>query len=410
MIVIVGAGLAGLSCALRLSEVGADFLLLEASSVPGGRVATEITSEGFVLDRGFQVLLDSYPTARRLLDMEALLPRRFDSGALLADGSRLTAVRNPLIHPEALGSALLSPFGLAEKGSMIPLILSALMAPDAGSGSRTVDEEIHRRSLDGEMKERFLGPFFSGVFLEEELGTELSVFRKDLRYFTTGRALLPSRGMGEIPRQLAARIPSGRIRYGARVTSLGRNPSGSHRMILQDGEEIICDKLVLATDERSSRTLLGLPEGRSWKSVSTLYFRGEDPLYDGALIVLPRRVHGASSPLLHFTDLTNVASEYAPSGSRLISATLLGIRGEEAEETARTGITAIFPDFVRWTLLKAVTLPAALPEQSPGYAARMPARRPLRDLWLAGDQVFRASIEDVLSGGLRTAEEILQTL
>jgi protoporphyrinogen oxidase len=410
MIVIVGAGLAGLSCALRLSEVGADFLLLEASSVPGGRVATEITSEGFVLDRGFQVLLDSYPTARRLLDMEALLPRRFDSGALLADGSRLTAVRNPLIHPEALGSALLSPFGLAEKGSMIPLILSALMAPDAGSGSRTVDEEIHRRSLDGEMKERFLGPFFSGVFLEEELGTELSVFRKDLRYFTTGRALLPSRGMGEIPRQLAARIPSGRIRYGARVTSLGRNLSGSHLMILQDGEEIICDKLVLATDERSSRTLLGLPEGRSWKSVSTLYFRGEDPLYDGALIVLPRRVHGASSPLLHFTDLTNVASEYAPLGSRLISATLLGIRGEEAEEMARAGITAIFPDFVRWTLLKAVTLPSALPEQSPGYAARMPARRPLRDLWLAGDQVFRASIEDVLSGGLRTAEEILQTL
>jgi len=410
MIVIVGAGLAGLSCALRLSEAGADFLLLEASSVPGGRVATEVTPEGFVLDRGFQVLLDSYPTARRLLDMEALQSRRFDSGALLADGSRLTAVRNPLIHPGALGSALLSPFGLAEKGSMIPLILSALIPSGSGMTEQTVEGEIRRRGLDGGMKERFLGPFFSGVFLEEELGTELSVFRKDLRYFTTGRALLPARGMGEIPRQLAARIPSGRIRYGARVTALGRNPSGSHRMILQDGEEIACDKLVLATDERSSRTLLGLPEGRSWKSVSTLYFRGEDPLYDGALIVLPRRIRGAASPLLHFTDLTNVAPEYAPSGSRLISATLLGIRDEEAEETARAGISAIFPDFTRWTLLKSVTLPVALPEQSPGYAARMPARRPFRDLWLAGDQVFRASIEDVLSGGLRTADEILQTL
>lgn len=410
MIVIVGAGLAGLSCALRLSEAGADFLLLEASSVPGGRVATEVTPEGFVLDRGFQVLLDSYPTARRLLDMEALQSRRFDSGALLADGSRLTAVRNPLIHPGALGSAFLSPFGLAEKGSMIPLILSALIPSGSGMMERTVEGEIRRRGLDGEMKERFLGPFFSGVFLEDELGTELSVFRKDLRYFTTGRALLPARGMGEIPRQLAARIPSGRIRYGARVTALGRNPSGSHRMILQEGEEIACDKLVLATDERSSRTLLGLPEGRSWKSVSTLYFRGEDPLYDGALIVLPRRVRGAASPLLHFTDLTNVAPEYAPSGSRLISATLLGIRDEEAEETARAGISAIFPDFARWTLLKSVTLPVALPEQSPGYAARMLARRPFRDLWLAGDQVFRASIEDVLSGGLRTADEILQTL
>ena len=273
-----------------------------------------------------------------------------------------------------------------------------------------MEGEIHRRGLDGGMRERLLGPFFSGVFLEDTLGTELSVFRKDLRYFTTGRALLPARGMGEIPRQLAAQIPSGRIRYGARVTAFGRNSSGSHRLVLQSGEEIACDKLVLATDERSSRTLLGLPEGRAWKSVTTLSFRGEDPLYDGALIVLPRRIRGAASPLLHFTDLTNVAPEYAPSGSRLISATLLGIRDEEAEETARAGISAIFPDFTRWTLLKSVTLPAALPEQSPGYAARMPARRPFRDLWLAGDQVFRASIEDVLSGGLRTADEILQTL
>ena len=61
MIVIVGAGLAGLVCAKCLAERGVqDFVVLEAQSAPGGRVRSCRTPEGFVLDRGFQVLLDFY--------------------------------------------------------------------------------------------------------------------------------------------------------------------------------------------------------------------------------------------------------------------------------------------------------------------------------------------------------------
>ena len=52
MVVIVGAGLAGLACATRLEEAGADRILLEASSKPGGRVATETTPGGYRLDTG----------------------------------------------------------------------------------------------------------------------------------------------------------------------------------------------------------------------------------------------------------------------------------------------------------------------------------------------------------------------
>jgi phytoene dehydrogenase-like protein len=41
-VIIVGAGLAGLSCARRLQTQGADYLLIEASDRVGGRVKTDV--------------------------------------------------------------------------------------------------------------------------------------------------------------------------------------------------------------------------------------------------------------------------------------------------------------------------------------------------------------------------------
>ena len=70
-VIVIGAGLAGLCCALRLQQGGRAVLLLEASDGPGGRVRTDRV-EGFLLDRGFQVLLTGYPEAQRTLDYGAL--------------------------------------------------------------------------------------------------------------------------------------------------------------------------------------------------------------------------------------------------------------------------------------------------------------------------------------------------
>jgi len=57
---IIGAGLAGLSAAVRLHEAGREILILEGSDGVGGRVRTDEV-DGFLLDRGFQVYLDAYP-------------------------------------------------------------------------------------------------------------------------------------------------------------------------------------------------------------------------------------------------------------------------------------------------------------------------------------------------------------
>ena len=63
-----GTGRAGLRPRTRRRGID-DYLLLEAESEPGGRVRSAVTADGFTLDRGFQVLLDSYPAVRRQLDI-----------------------------------------------------------------------------------------------------------------------------------------------------------------------------------------------------------------------------------------------------------------------------------------------------------------------------------------------------
>ena len=413
MIVIVGAGLAGLACATRLEQAGADWLLLESSKKPGGRVATEITSDGYLLDRGFQVLLDSYPTARELLNLQALKPGYFCSGALLAGEHGLEVLLNPLMHPEGiLGDLATQSFSLPQKLALGLYGAARLLAGANRDGEvgHTALEELRRHGLGGDILEGFLRPFFAGVFLDNDLGSDASVLRNDFRKFAFGRALLPAEGMGAIPRQLATRLPLSRQRYGSPVEELLRSGECVTGIRLASGETVSCDALILATEEPVSRRLLGLHAGRSWSQATTLYFTGVDPLYEGGYLVLPA---GRDRLVRHFADLTNVVPSYAPEGRKLLTATVLhGGNGIDAEliRRAEQEISAIFPGFVSWEFLKRVDVPEALPSQRPGFLADQPARRQGRNLWLAGDQVARASIDSALASGLRAADELLLTL
>ena len=114
-VVIIGAGLAGLSCAKRLSDDKHDVTLLEASDRVGGRVRTDIV-DGLKLDHGFQVLLTAYPACRELLDYDALRLRPFEPGALIRKRGQFTRLGDPWRRPGQTLSTALSPVGsMADK-------------------------------------------------------------------------------------------------------------------------------------------------------------------------------------------------------------------------------------------------------------------------------------------------------
>lgn len=70
-VVVVGAGLAGLSAARQMAIHGLDVRVIEAADDVGGRVRSDYV-DGFTLDRGFQLYNPAYPEAARVLDHDAL--------------------------------------------------------------------------------------------------------------------------------------------------------------------------------------------------------------------------------------------------------------------------------------------------------------------------------------------------
>ncbi|MDA8062216.1 MAG: FAD-dependent oxidoreductase, partial [Actinomycetota bacterium] len=111
-VVVVGAGLAGLAAARHLEDAGRSVVVLEASDGVGGRVRSDRV-DGFVLDRGFQVLLTAYPEARRMLDYGSLRLCRFEPGALVRHAGRFVEVADPLRVPAKALATARAPVGSA---------------------------------------------------------------------------------------------------------------------------------------------------------------------------------------------------------------------------------------------------------------------------------------------------------
>src|SRR6476646_2117972 len=101
-VVVVGAGLAGLRCARVLQDAGRDVVVLESADEVGGRIRTDRV-DGFLVDRGFQVLNPAYPAVRRWIDVDALGLQPFGAGVAAVTASGRVALGHPLRAPRLLG-------------------------------------------------------------------------------------------------------------------------------------------------------------------------------------------------------------------------------------------------------------------------------------------------------------------
>ena len=121
--IIVGAGLSGLACATVLERAGADWQMVEAAPRVGGRVQSDLSHQGYILDRGFQVLNSAYPALHSLIDLDRLKLGHFAPGAEVRWNGRFHRLGDPLRTPQDLLSTLAAPVGgVADKLKILELV------------------------------------------------------------------------------------------------------------------------------------------------------------------------------------------------------------------------------------------------------------------------------------------------
>ena len=405
-VLIVGGGLAGLACAVRLHECGARPLIVEATDDVGGRVRTDVVN-GFRLDRGFQVYLDAYPEAGKFLDLPRLDLRPFKPGALVYLDGRLHRVMDVFREPRHLMASALAPVGsLADKLRVAALkwrIAHSTLEEIATRDDLTTEEYLRRAGFSHRMIDVFFRSFYGGIFLERDLRTSSRMFEFTFQMFSRGSATLPARGMQEIPRQLASRLPADAIRRGARVTEIQ-----SGKITLASGEKLDGDAVVVAADATTAARLVpGLvAKAPAWRAVTGLYFAAAKSPLNEAIIAL----NGTNRGLVNnVCVLSDVAPSYAPTGQALISISVLGMPAVPDFETAiLLELESWFgPDVRGLRHLRTDQIERALPEQPPIEGSVGPCFREIDGVFVCGDHLASASIEGAIISGLQTADALL---
>ncbi len=422
-IVVVGAGVAGLTAAAMLVAAGHDVVVYEASDGVGGRVRTDRTADGYLVDRGFQVLLEGYPALRRHVDLDAIGCRPFDAGAHVWTGRRLTTLANPLAHPGAIVSDLTSDLmTTADKVKLARFGVSAKLAAwktardAAGALSRDIsaEDDLRQRGFSDRFIDTFARGFWGGITLDRSLAGSAGPLRFTLKMFLEGRAVLPVGGVQSAAERLAFRLPPGALRLNSRVERL-TSELGRVTGVVVSGVQMPARAVIVATDPVAGKALTRNPlYPTEWLGCVTVSLQSSrDPGLGKRLAV-----DGSGALAVnHIAPLSAVQPVYAPPGRHLVAAVLLGDEamalGDDALVDRARGDLArmIGHDATWWQPVAIARVPHSQYRQAPGLYGRLPSTRTTTPgLYLAGDAVVDSSVNGAMVSGELAAEAVVADL
>ena len=404
-VIIVGAGLSGLSAAVHLHRQGRKVLILEASDRAGGRVKTD-SVDGFILDRGFQVLLTAYPEAKNLLNYKDLqLCKMLPGATVLYDGGTFE-IADPFRRPKALFSTLFAPVGtildkintLWLKNKLQKMSIDTIFTQP----EQTTLQQLSDYGFSQKMIQRFYKPFLSGIYLENQLTTSNRMFDFVMKMFSDGDVAIPALGMEEIPKQLVSQLPESSIQYYKKVTKIVENT-----LILEDGTTFEANQIVIATNA-NELTKQFLPNQKTTaQQVTNVYFEALIAPTKKAIVVL--NASSTKKWVNNLTVLSNVSKMYAPPEKVLVSISYNGlapIEDFELAENMKKELEQWYGKQVHdWKMIKTYRIDYALPIQDSVKNELSISEIKISDtLFICGDYLLNGSVNAAFKTGRLVAE------
>ena len=416
-VIIIGAGVSGLACAITLKEAGLKPLVLEKSNRTGGRVSTD-TIGRYRIDRGFQILLSSYPELHHFLDMDALELGSFKKGAHIWDGDQWQNFYDPRSAPFSSipGCIKQSPFNFKDYYVFLKFWRSLATSKDQnqllGSGNRRTHAAIQEMGFSERAQKLFLKPFLGGVFLDPALDTSEKMFRFVMKMFIDGNACLPRGGMKHIAEQMTMRLGIENIKCETEVIAANTENA---TVETADGIQMRAHNLVLACDARRAHELCPEKiEKMPFNRARSFVFGAEKSYTQEIADSTLRLFADDDSPIGIIAIPSMVAEGYAPPEHEQIVVSLKdGSDLDISPDDIIDALKNIFGKSVRhWEYLQEHRITHALPRQLPADTTTFPKFIPLTgsngNAWACGDYLNTRSLNGALESGRLLGEHILK--